>query len=228
MTSSPSTLPPYVTMDVSSPWHTSALQATALESVTLPARVRPAAESRTTLADMEVAFNNHGNRKIASLGMSLADPSQLEEQTRITDEEDLDVSLLPSSPQGPQRLGSRAHLFGSAEALRGPWRSEEDVEGANMESRDRFHSGPTIHRLVIHIQCHFPRINQSNQVSNHPALPTAQQLPAHLLKSVAKLQQCTARRSYVFIDVLRRFGSHQSNVQLGAPAHWLGGARGAL
>ena len=174
-------------MDVSSSWHTSALQATAFESMTLPARLRPQPETRTTLADLEAAFNNHGNRKVASLGMSLADPSQLEEQTRMGDEGGLDLSLLPSSPQGPQRLGSREHVFGSAETLRGPWQSEEDVEGANSESRDRFQSGPTIHKFVtLGTSIYCPsRSNQRTQVSDCPALSTTDQLPRDLFESIA-------------------------------------------
>ncbi|KAI9660477.1 MAG: mtDNA inheritance, partitioning of the mitochondrial organelle [Bathelium mastoideum] len=146
MTSIPSPLPSYAKMDNSSLWHTSALQATALESMTLPARLRTVAEARTTFAGLEAAFTNHGNRKIASLGMSVANPDQLKERMRTDDEETLDISLLPSSPQGPQRLGSKAHLFGSAEALRGPWESDEDVKGANLESKGRFHIGPTIRK----------------------------------------------------------------------------------
>ena len=150
ITNSPSTLPSYVTVDTSSTWHTSALQATALESMTLPARLLVNAEARTTLAGLEAAFNNHGNRKIASLGMSIADPDKLDGRMQTDDENSEDISLLPSSPQGPQRLGSRAHLFGSAQALRGSWESDEELEGVKLERRDRFQSGPIIHKSVLY------------------------------------------------------------------------------
>ena len=151
MTNSPSTLPSYITMDSSSPWYTSALQATAFESMTLPARLRAQAGGRTTLANMEVSFNNHGhgNRKIAHLGMSVADPRHLAERGGIHDSQDVYVGFLPSSPQGPQRLGSTVHLFGSTEALRGPWRQAQGVEQPHIETRELFESGPTIHRSVL-------------------------------------------------------------------------------
>ncbi|KAL9095035.1 MAG: hypothetical protein Q9165_002637 [Trypethelium subeluteriae] len=165
ITNNPSVLPGYVTIEPSSRWYASALQATAFESMTLPARLRGTPETRTTLADMEAAFNNHGNRKVAALGMSVTDPDHLGEYKETGDEDGVDISLLPSSPQGPQRLGSRTHLFGSAEALRGPWKSEEDVVMANSESRDRFQAGPIVHKYQT-LQL-FPQLSSFPRIFSH-------------------------------------------------------------
>ncbi|KAF2143481.1 uncharacterized protein K452DRAFT_269038 [Aplosporella prunicola CBS 121167] len=81
----PSKTPSYLTYSPSSRWHTSALQAAALESMTLPSRLKPASQ-RHTFAEMEAAFNNGGNRRIAELSMSVADPEAL--TARLREEEE--------------------------------------------------------------------------------------------------------------------------------------------
>ncbi|KAI9687658.1 MAG: mtDNA inheritance, partitioning of the mitochondrial organelle [Bogoriella megaspora] len=146
LTNKPSLLPSYVSIDPLSKWHASALQATALESMTLPARLRPTAESRISLSDLEFAFSNHGSRRVASLGLSVADPNVVSDKVGVDNLDNLDIDLLPSSPQGPQRLGSRSHIFGRAESLRGAWQSQEKIQQENTEHRSRFHSGPLVQR----------------------------------------------------------------------------------
>lgn len=73
----PSTpLPPYIELDRTSQWHTSALLSMAWESATLPSRFRPDHGKRGPMDDMEAALNVNGNQHIASLQCSLLDPSQ--------------------------------------------------------------------------------------------------------------------------------------------------------
>ncbi|KAF2222480.1 tubulin domain-containing protein [Elsinoe ampelina] len=75
LTTSP-TIPSYITSFLpSSKWHTSALQLTALESVTLPSRLRLDNSSRTSLTDIEALLSNSGKRRMAQLSLSLS-PSQ--------------------------------------------------------------------------------------------------------------------------------------------------------
>ena len=60
-----------VSLDASSSWHTSALVASALESVTLPSRLRSGLDN-DTFAGMTGLLNQLGKQSIASLHMSVA------------------------------------------------------------------------------------------------------------------------------------------------------------
>ena len=67
-------LPQYVLFDRNSQWHTSALLSVALESVTLPTRLRRGVRKRWFLDDIEAALNVNGNQRIAQLQCSILDP----------------------------------------------------------------------------------------------------------------------------------------------------------
>lgn len=70
-----SRLPSYVQLSRGSLWQTSALLSTALESMTLPSRLRPGGGKRGRLDDMEAALNVNGSQRIANVQMSITDPS---------------------------------------------------------------------------------------------------------------------------------------------------------
>ncbi|MCJ1394465.1 mtDNA inheritance, partitioning of the mitochondrial organelle [Xylographa bjoerkii] len=70
----PLRLPKYVSLNRMSAWHTSALLATAIESVALPCRLRGDGRKRTTFSDFEAALNTNGNQRIAQLAFSILDP----------------------------------------------------------------------------------------------------------------------------------------------------------
>lgn len=70
-------LPSYLQLTRGSLWQTSALLSTALESMTLPSRLRPGGGRRGHLNDMEAALNVNGNQRIANVQMSITDPSVL-------------------------------------------------------------------------------------------------------------------------------------------------------
>ncbi|MCJ1358797.1 MAG: mtDNA inheritance, partitioning of the mitochondrial organelle [Icmadophila ericetorum] len=76
----PQTLPNYISLDNTSQWHSSALLATALESVTLPSRTRVSGHTRTTLNDLEAALNINANQRIARLQCSVLSVSALEDE----------------------------------------------------------------------------------------------------------------------------------------------------
>lgn len=78
----PIQLPAYVCMDGSSQWHTAGLLSIALESVTLPSRLRANNGQWWVLNDFEAALNVNGNQRIARLECSLRDPKVLAEQRR--------------------------------------------------------------------------------------------------------------------------------------------------
>ena len=68
----PSTiLPSYVTIDPKSQWHVSGLLCTAMESMTLPSRLKSRDGIRETLDQIASALNVNGNQNIAKLRMSI-------------------------------------------------------------------------------------------------------------------------------------------------------------
>jgi hypothetical protein len=73
----PSTLPSYVTLDPVSQWHVSGLLSTALESMTLPSRLKLQHESRKNLDQLASSLNINGNQNIAKLRMSIDQKSEL-------------------------------------------------------------------------------------------------------------------------------------------------------
>jgi hypothetical protein len=78
----PISIPPvlsrYVEIDRSSQWQTSALLSTALETTTLPSRLRDSSRNHATFDVMEAALNVNGTQRIAKLQCSIVDPSVLE------------------------------------------------------------------------------------------------------------------------------------------------------
>ena len=74
----PSTqLPQYVQLDRCSQWHTSALLSLALESITLPTRLRHDVAKRGFFNDLEAALNVNGNQRIAQLQCSVLNPDNV-------------------------------------------------------------------------------------------------------------------------------------------------------
>ena len=67
----PSILPGYVTLDPQSQWHVSGLVSTALESMTLPSRLKIRDGTLETLDHLSSALNVNGNQNIAKLRMSV-------------------------------------------------------------------------------------------------------------------------------------------------------------
>ena len=164
LSSSLTTLPSYISFDATSPWHSAALQAVLVESITLPTRLRSSESTRATFDQLETTLNNDGNRRIAAGGMSVDDPEHLESEsgssaqhdTRMTNgitnghdtfnEAALDIDLFPDMrrlmSEGGRRLGRTVHTFSKTESLRGPWRSLTEIESSNEDSRDPFVGGP--------------------------------------------------------------------------------------
>ena len=74
----PLKLPQYVQLDRSSRWHTSAMLSTALETMTLPSRLRYSSRRHVTFDTMEAALNVNGTQCVANLECSVVDPWDLE------------------------------------------------------------------------------------------------------------------------------------------------------
>lgn len=73
----PSTrLPGYIKLDASSPWEVSGLFSSAMESVTLPSRLKPQNGTRQTLDHLASTLNVNGRQNIAKLRMTMKQKSE--------------------------------------------------------------------------------------------------------------------------------------------------------
>ncbi len=146
----PASTPSYLTIENDSQWYTSALQATALESITLPSRLRPLnGKNKGTFRNFEDILDTNGNRKIAKLELSVAAPTSFDvasssismasRDPRVTKQEfantgedgvrptnacltTLSIDLFPGSQQNHvERERQTQQAFGRAEVLRGNW-----------------------------------------------------------------------------------------------------------
>jgi hypothetical protein len=75
---SPTMLPSYVDINPQSQWHISGLLSTALESMTLPSRLKAQSMSLQTLDQLEHALNINGRQNIAKLRMGIEQKSELD------------------------------------------------------------------------------------------------------------------------------------------------------
>lgn len=170
LTTSPSRLPSYLSLYPASKWHTSALQALALESLTLATRLRSTIPGRASLDEYETVLSNDSTRKIATAHFSAQDPAILDSASKSAEKSDsrihnnhtngsaqdsetasleLDVDLQPDTlPSAARRqAGARKnHVFSRVESLRGKWRAAVEIEDLNLASRDRYAHGPRVLR----------------------------------------------------------------------------------
>lgn len=148
------TLPPYVNLNMQSEWHVSALLATAVESISLPSRLKLQNSNRETFSILANSLNVNGNQTIAKLQMSVkqkettngiqnGEAALLSESTdsRIFSQDDvhaneesetktLDMDFFPTGGEeqsrGPRR-SKKVHIFGQTELSR----TSEDADPIN-------------------------------------------------------------------------------------------------
>jgi hypothetical protein len=160
MTIPSATLPSYVMLDRHSQWHVSGLLSTALESMTLPSRLKVA---RETLDELASALNVNGNQNIAKLRMSIDQKAALNGHTRpgrlevraqsrdmrIPSQERLavitpheaelttyDMDFFPSEVEQIRgRRNDKPHVFGQTETYRG----DEDLDHQELDEEDEGH-----------------------------------------------------------------------------------------
>ncbi|KAI7366752.1 tubulin nucleotide-binding domain-like protein [Hortaea werneckii] len=151
LSSAPRSLPSYVQMDPASKWNTSALQAAAFESLTLPTRLRRTEQGHATFDELETTLSNEGNRKVGALGMTVKSTgssntnSTLNGTANGTDDDDddesstydTDIDLLPEFSSSSRDTSRKPHRFSAAESLRGLWRDTEEIHDTNLATRDR-------------------------------------------------------------------------------------------
>ncbi|KAK0646632.1 tubulin domain-containing protein [Cercophora newfieldiana] len=153
----PRTLPGTVSLDHTSPWHASALLASAMESITLPSRLKDRA-NRDTLSGMADTLNAMGKQTIAGLQMSFTSPSSSPSENhdphqrknnKLTEDEltegvTLDIKFTPTDQLDPSRRNGfhsikTPKVFSQLVALRG-YPASEDVDGVTeMEMEQEAH-----------------------------------------------------------------------------------------
>ena len=138
----PRDLAQYITIDRDSEWHVGALLSAAVETATLPSRLRDIRPRVGYMHDIEASLNANGNQHIAECQCSVVDPRAWEPNgtpltgvaldTRMpgtegeTDEEDahevvsdLDMTFLSASGPSHDSRRTRKHIFARVENLRG-------------------------------------------------------------------------------------------------------------
>ena len=174
----PPQLPQYVHLDRASQWHTSALLSMAVESMTIPSRLRPDQSKRGLLADMESILNVNGNQRVTSLQCSILNPTRSDgngaalagsghdqrvpgSNTRNTPGEDdlqeanasFDVDLSGGETMTSNYGRANEHIFARVESLRDKGQHEIEVnneDGDAGRKRRRLAGVPTIQRSVRH------------------------------------------------------------------------------
>ena len=192
-------LPKYVHLQRDSEWHSSALLAAAVESVTLPSRLRFGNCRQGTLGILQAALNVNGSQTIAELQCSIIDPDdytprsfETSEQTdgrlpsslqpKMTEEaehgateSDLDIDLSGGDDQVSQAKKNR-HTFGTIRGLRG---ADEAAENADDEDEDityakkrRRFAGLTVIERCAHIIFHFHGLHHLTILDTNPHSPS--------------------------------------------------------
>lgn len=181
----PSRLPSNVSVDASSRWHTSALQAAIVESLTLPARLKDDEQGKARLDEIEMTLGGDGRRPIVDATLSVDDPSNLNGDASTGSTHDvrlangsangtshekqaLDISFLPEVPRlgGRREPASRNKIFTKVESARGPWNSSLETQEANLSSRDRFATGSKL--TIRQTPLLYPVLSSSPKIFQFP------------------------------------------------------------
>ena len=157
----PARLPQYIHLDHESVWHTTAMLSTALETATLPSRLKGTEFNRGFLSAMEAALNINGNQRIAQMQCSVLEPKTIttpHTQTRgvgdprapssiqrsmVEDDGDDPTIKLDVDLSGGDLVSSRtegAHpsdrAFGALDCLRGRPAAEPGMDEGAMSEED--------------------------------------------------------------------------------------------
>jgi hypothetical protein len=208
-------------MTASSMWHTSALQASAVESVTLPSRLKTTLDrSRTTLDDIESIFTNEAKRNILQLDFSIKDPDleeelvngaassghdsrmangNLDDDGTSNEPQYLDIGLFRTPPTTPGRR-HRIHTFARMDLLRGNWPLDRDVEDREHDLRSRPRGQQAVVQQYTSSQL-LPLPSSYPSIFQFPSHRSTEELAVH-----AALSSSTgvAERIRYLADIVRR------------------------
>lgn len=132
LTTTPAALPSYISMDSSSKWHTSALQAVLMESASLPSRLRSSESAHATLDHLELALSQTGHRRIAAAAFSAQDPA---DQTTVST-----TSTQPNRQATDTRITNRLHATGLDDSDSDDKSNDSDISLLTSVSTHTAHS----------------------------------------------------------------------------------------
>ncbi|KIW05010.1 uncharacterized protein PV09_04167 [Verruconis gallopava] len=151
-TSPVNALPWYVDRAMQTRWQTSGLQATLIESVTLPTRLRNTSnQSRGLMIDIEPIFTNDAKRNILAASMSASIPNEKDRvingdsardhrmingidsdhESNAKEPEQLDIDLFHRTlgdPNQRRNAQQRTHIFSQVDVLRGDFVSSPSLQ----------------------------------------------------------------------------------------------------
>ena len=154
----PRQLPGYINLHGGVEWCSSALLSLAIETMTLPSRLRPDQVLRGSLGDMAAALNVNGNQRVAELHCSIPDPTEFDDSKtkpqkghdmRMRSQAsvlaasttpqvsfDLDMALSGDDLASAARFRSRSrtHVFGAVTCRRVPSKSRIEVPSCTDEA----------------------------------------------------------------------------------------------
>lgn len=183
----PARLPSTLSVDASSRWHTSALQAAIVESLTLPARLKDDEQGQARLGELEMTLGGDGLRPIVDATLSVDDPVNLSGNTSADTAQDIRLSngsangssnskkapqidFLPEVPRSVGRQApARKKVFTAVESARGPWNSTLEIQEANLTSRDRY--APGARRVIRQTPLLYPVLSSTPKIFQFPGNP---------------------------------------------------------
>ncbi|EON98038.1 putative misato segment ii myosin-like domain-containing protein [Phaeoacremonium minimum UCRPA7] len=134
--------PHSLALDSSSAWHTSALLSTAIESATLPSRLKDLT-NRDSLGNIGNLLNVHGKQTVAHLQMSIARSDQVPRSENVGDEPSdglrLDIDFRPPDDVADSHRQNGFNvpkIFSQVLATRGERADEEDEEENDGDDRE--------------------------------------------------------------------------------------------
>ena len=188
--------PSYLVDDIITKWQTSALQATALESATLPTRLANRGDAiRGLMVDIEQLFTNEVKRNILKVSLSAAAPSEPprpngvshqdhrmvngvnhDDDKTMQEPEKLDMDLFDRLDTSAIQVAGRQHTFSQALVVRG-------LEASAPSSSDR----PSPYMPIVQAYSSdslaprptsFPHIFEFRSVDQHASIATKAALSA--------------------------------------------------
>jgi hypothetical protein len=200
-------------------WHTAALQAIALESATLPSRLKTTTErSRTTLDDIEGTFTNEAKRNILQLEFTAKDPEAEGDyqingtghDTRIvngivdSDDSPIEPSRLNIDlfriPPSTQRPVNRMHTFSRINLYRGTWPLDRDVEDREVNQRGRLQRQQSVIQQY-NLPLLYPLPSSYPAIFSFPSHSSTEELAIHAALSSST---AVADRIRYLADIVRR------------------------
>ncbi|KAI9802066.1 MAG: mtDNA inheritance, partitioning of the mitochondrial organelle [Piccolia ochrophora] len=221
----PCSLPGYVSIEPGSQWHSSALLATAVETMTLPSRLRAAGGTRSTFVDIAGFLNTNGTQKVAQLQLQVMDPDEMSATDKATAQSDFarldarideaddpreataclttfDMDLFPEHIDTSERKGSKKpHVFAQVEMIRGDTaRSTHNDDGdPRMMLRQRATELPAINRFRTPVRFpkldSFPSIYSQNSIQSGGVTAQTALLTSTTVANYVKSVQRFAGRS---------------------------------